>query len=163
MFAIIGQFSAQICLNGHVLTSLSEASPHLLGAFCSDCGAKTITNCPACKDKIKGAYKEDVFTVINPTITTPSFCESCGAAFPWTESKIQAAIDLFYEVAEFDQVDKEKFESSLNDIISETPRTTLAATRIRKILDKAPPFFIDGFKQIFYGITVEIAKRLLWP
>lgn len=34
--------TAQVCLNGHMVTSAVEHNPELMQDYCSKCGAKTI-------------------------------------------------------------------------------------------------------------------------
>ena len=48
--------TAQICINGHVINSMSISHPEHNKKFCDKCGALTITNCPKCNTPIKGHY-----------------------------------------------------------------------------------------------------------
>src|SRR5213080_2664584 len=45
---------AQVCLNGHVTNGFSRSSPEFNETFCSNCGERTITVCPACNHAIRG-------------------------------------------------------------------------------------------------------------
>ena len=47
---------AQICINGHVINSMSKSHPEHNKKFCDKCGAPTITNCPKCNTPIRGHY-----------------------------------------------------------------------------------------------------------
>jgi len=51
--------AAQICENGHVVNSTLDIyeldnSSELTEDHCSKCGVKTITQCPQCKDALRG-------------------------------------------------------------------------------------------------------------
>ncbi len=46
--------TAQICLNGHVITTHANTSPDLMQKHCDKCGEPTITKCPNCKSDIRG-------------------------------------------------------------------------------------------------------------
>jgi hypothetical protein len=47
---------AEICLNGHVTTSIARSYPNFRKNFCDECGEKTIMKCPSCQADIKGDY-----------------------------------------------------------------------------------------------------------
>jgi hypothetical protein len=48
--------TAQICINGHIINSMSKSHPEHNKKFCDKCGAQTITNCPNCNAPIRGYY-----------------------------------------------------------------------------------------------------------
>jgi len=48
--------TAQICMNGHVINSMSKSHPEHNKKFCDKCGAPTINNCPKCNTPIRGHY-----------------------------------------------------------------------------------------------------------
>ncbi len=50
--------TAQICINGHVINSMSKSHPEHNKKFCDKCGEPTITNCPKCNAPIRGHYHE---------------------------------------------------------------------------------------------------------
>ena len=58
----------------------------------------------------------------------PAFCHNCGEPFPWTETRLDAARELTKETEELDQ-DRDKLLESMPDLVADTPRTTLAATK----------------------------------
>ena len=86
----------------------------------------------------------------------PSFCQSCGSPFPWTSNRIQAAIDL--AEIELDEADKKVFEQSVGELVTDSPQTKVAATRIKKILVKAGSTFGDAIREILVNIASETAK-----
>ena len=72
---------AQICLNGHVVTSSAGSNPGHTAAFCELCGAKTVTACEQCQTAIRGFHH--MSGVIHSMYDRPAFCFKCGTAFPW--------------------------------------------------------------------------------
>ncbi len=50
--------TAQICMNGHIINSMSKSHPEHNKEFCDKCGARTITKCPHCNTPIRGHYHE---------------------------------------------------------------------------------------------------------
>jgi len=74
---------AQICLNGHVLSSggllLGE------GEHCHKCGAASIETCQDCGAFIRGQGK------FSSEFEHPSFCYACGYPYPWMRKKLDTA------------------------------------------------------------------------
>ena len=152
---------AQICLNGHVINDSVKKYPQHNKKFCDKCGVATITNCPNCNAEIQGEYH--VKGAISFSYTAPAFCPNCGKSYPWTEAKIQAAHDLAQELENISDDDKEILTQSINEIVKDSPRTTLAATRFKKILSKTSKPIVDAFRDILIDIVSKTAKKLLWP
>ncbi|MGC8979310.1 DUF2321 domain-containing protein [Caldisericum sp.] len=153
---------AQICLNGHVINDCVKRFPNHNKKFCDKCGALTITNCPNCGTEIQGRYHiEGVMDFTG--YTAPAFCPNCGKPYPWTEAKIQAAHDLVQELENISDDEKKILTQSIDEIIKDTPETTLAVTRFKKILLKTKKPIIDAFRNILVDIVSETAKKLLWP
>ena len=48
--------TAQICINGHIINSMSISKPEHNKKFCDKCGEPTITNCQNCNAPIRGYY-----------------------------------------------------------------------------------------------------------
>ena len=68
---------AEVCLNGHATTMDLQYS-ELTSPYCSQCGAKTIRECPSCNSSIRGNYRvEGVISMDDPV---PAYCHSCGNA-----------------------------------------------------------------------------------
>lgn len=73
------------------------------------------------------------------SLPTPEYCHGCGEAMPWTEAAIQAAIELATETPSLDPADRNQLSENLKDLVSETPRTPLAVSRMQRIMAKAGP------------------------
>ncbi len=152
----------QICLNGHPITGSADAYPEFAKNFCPDCGQATITKCLKCEVNIQGSYYAPGVLSYRG-YESPAFCHNCGSPYPWTEEKLKAAQELIYEDEELSDDQKEILNKTLPDLVSETPRTQLAATRFKKIVNKAVNFTGEGLKQILIEIAAESAKKMLWP
>ena len=172
--------TAQICTNGHVITESSVSSPQLTQKFCDKCGASTITNCPNCNTPIRGYYHEahlafeEIDTMVNEIVnpppetilnydTSPSFCPECGKPYPWTEAKLKAAKELSDELENLSSEERETLKKSLDDIVRDTPQTTVAANRFKKLVAKAGKVAADGFRDILVDVLSEAAKKIIWP
>jgi hypothetical protein len=71
------------------------------------------------------------------TFHPPSFCIECGVAYPWTEAALHAALELADEADDLSSDEKEQLKGTFNDLISETPRTAVATTRIKRLVAMA--------------------------
>jgi hypothetical protein len=125
-----GYCTAQICQNGHVIVTGMETSPDLKADYCKDCGAGTTTKCPACGTPIRGRYDVEGFIGLTE-YTAPSFCHACGAAYPWTAAKLEAARELADELDGLTADERESLKGTLDDLVKDTPRTQIASTRFK--------------------------------
>lgn len=151
---------AQICLNGHCITSFSTDFPEHCEDFCSKCGQRTIKACEKCKAAIRGGLR-DVMSLAEYVV--PAFCQKCGASYPWTETRLSVAAEMTKELDGLNNEEKTLLASSLDDLVREGPRTTLAATRFKKIVAKAGGAAAESLKKILVDIASETAKKILWP
>ncbi len=154
--------TAQICLNGHSVNQSSKSSPEFSSSFCRKCGAPTITSCPACKGEIRGyLHMPNVFGFGEDEI--PAHCHACGKPYPWTEERIKAARELTDELEGLTAEEKQQLKQSIDDIVADTPRTSLAATRFKRLAAKAGRVAAEGFKEILIGVLSETAKKMIYP
>ena len=154
---------AQICLNGHMINDHAQTRPQHNQEFCSKCAATTIIGCPQCDTPIRGYYEvEGVIDFSEEQVPVPAFCQHCSKAFPWTESRLEAAHDLAGQL-ELDVPDRTLLEKSIEEIVRDTPRAPAEAMRFKTIVEKAKPWGLKAFKEILYGIAGEAVKRMIWP
>lgn len=92
----------------------------------------------------------------------PAFCHNCGKPFPWTEGKLKAAQEYTDEIEGLSDSEKQMLKSSLNDLVSETPRTELAATRFKRLVGKAGRTAADGLRSILIDVASEAARKAIW-
>ena len=147
---------AAICLNGHEINSCLD-DPKCEEKFCQKCGAQVITECPNCKKPIRG-HLDDIDSPLR-NYQIPKYCLYCGKPFPWTESALKAANELITEDDNLSDIDKGKLSECLPDIIAETPRTQLAATRIKKSIKVAGQFTAEAIRQFVIDFGCELALK----
>lgn len=152
---------AQICKNGHVINSMAQSSPESNQKYCDKCGEETITSCKLCNSPIRGYYH--VPGVIGFfEYSTPSYCHSCGSAYPWTERRLKAAAELANEFDGLSEEEKEKLKDSLPDLLKDGPNTTVAETRFKRIIKKAGSDAYEGMKTILIDVVSETVKKSLF-
>ena len=142
---------AQICLNGHVINHSAETRPQHNRDFCPTCGEKTITKCPSCNNSIQGNYYVKGVSGFAGIYTLPAWCHRCGKPFPWTENKIQTAIQIFAEFGGLNEEEKKTIEDDIKNIARDVPQGELAAMRIKKIWEK--------YGKIAYNVIMEFASK----
>ena len=60
--------TAQVCINGHLICTSIETLPDDTQNYCSECGVKTITDCPSCHAKLRGYYNSDDHYIKSTTV-----------------------------------------------------------------------------------------------
>ncbi|WP_283701021.1 DUF2321 domain-containing protein [Clostridium perfringens] len=155
--------TAQVCLNGHVITDTYESNPELRQTYCGKCGEKTIINCPNCNCKIRGDYevKGVISFVGEPTVD--SFCYNCGKPYPWTEEKINSANELLALEGTLSQDELDYFKQNLNSILVDTPKTKVVATKLKLAITKTSSAVGSALRDIFVDIASETAKKVIFP
>lgn len=147
---------AQICKNGHVITSYDENFTS--DSYCTICGAQIITNCLECGKPIHGSERDEYSGMFE--YLCPNYCHFCGQAYPWTKSAIEATAELIKMEQNITDEEKENCITTLSDIVQETPRTTLAVTRAKIIASKSGKFVADGIRQFAIDFGCELAKKM---
>jgi hypothetical protein len=59
--------------------------------------------------------------------------------------------------------DKILLQSTIDDLVVDTPRTSLALARFKKLMLKIGKQGADAFKDILVDVLSEAAKKQLWP
>lgn len=155
-----GYHQRQTCPNGHV-TSNYVGTPHgnaHMQTFCDECGAQTIVNCPSCRSPQRGSIR-DVLSAGKPV--PDAYCWNCGKPYPWTELQTEAALEMIQEEQDLNESDKAVLSAALPDLISETPRTALAATRFKRIVSSAGPTFRAATYKFIVDVSSETAKKII--
>ena len=159
----MGTYDAQqVCLNGHQVTDSYNRRPEFRSAFCKQCGAATIHACQACGVAIRGDYDAPGVVVIGSETSVPKFCHACGQPYPWTSSKIEAAKALASEVDELTDADRILLSSSIDDLIADTPKTSVAIVRFKRLAAKGGKEIADGFRRTLVDIVSEAARKSIW-
>lgn len=150
--------TAQICKNGHVVTSNADEYPEDREMYCSKCGSETIMNCPSCNASIRGSETEFSYS---GDYEVPAYCLHCGSPFPWTKSALESAALIIQEDEQLNELISSQLINSLPDLITETPRTQLAVTRTKKALVSAGKFTVEAIRQFAIDFGCELVKTQL--
>ena len=167
---------AQMCLNGHMVNDASQARPEFSKKFCPDCGAESISRCRDCNEPIQGALHTSYVMggsrylrrpPTRRTMTTDgtvrALCHACGRPYPWTRTRIEAAKALAEEQDELTIADRLLLQSSIDDLVVDTPKTSVALIRFKKLMMKIGKQGADGFKDILVNVLSEAVRKQLWP
>lgn len=150
---------AQVCTNGHTITSALTRNPQFSKKFCSKCGAKTISNCPDCNQPIQGSY---FGAGLSSRYVPPSFCFNCSKPFPWVDAKIKAANALIDELDSLTPTEQEQLKNSLDDLVKDTPQTQVSTLRFKKLVAKSGQFAAGALRDILVDIVSETVKKAIW-
>lgn len=154
--------TAQICNNGHVITSNISAREEL-SPFCPKCGTQTITKCPHCQAFIRGEYEVPGVFCLRSTFITPSYCHACGNPYPWTEGVFNSISELLDLQDQLTMEEKEQFMSYLPIIFSETPQSEVTSLKLRILWNKLPSEIGALTKNILIEVISESIKKILFP
>jgi len=122
---------AQICLKGHSITAFNDTSSARRKQFCDECGAATVTNCPACNSPIRGDYEVPGVVALYP-YEPPAFCADCGAPLPWTQRRLDAARELAQDLDRLSPAERDQLAATLPELVRDAPMTTVAANRFKR-------------------------------
>jgi len=150
--------TAQVCRNGHVITSHYNNCPSHRQEFCDQCGESTLTKCENCGTGIRGNYDVHGVATASPYVT-PSFCHACGRAYPWTTQKLQVAKELVDELESLDQAEKQALKQSLDDLVRDTPKTEPAFYRFKKLMRKVDRESFEAVKAVVIDLASESVKQ----
>jgi hypothetical protein len=153
--------TAQICLNGHPITSAMEDAPELAAKFCTVCGAATISACLDCNASIRGYYHVPGVISLSDNYAPPNHCHNCGKAFPWTKAKLEAAKEHALEIDGLNDNEKAQLQGAIEDLAAGGARTELGVTRFKKLMKKAGQTVGSGLYKVAIDVASEAAKKLL--
>ena len=153
--------TAQICLNGHVISPYAGSHPQRQEKFCSQCGALTLMQCPYCNTAIRGRYHMP-HVIGNPSnYSAPAFCYNCGKAYPWTEQSLKVAQEYAEELEELSPEDRALLIKSIPELAHDTPQTPLAASRFKRVMSKVAPAAYEIMIKVVTDFASEAAKKMI--
>lgn len=153
---------AEVCLNGHVSTDSADIRPELREKFCSKCGEATITKCRNCNSNIRGDYEVEGVLNLARRYKPPSFCYNCGNPFPWTERKLNAAIQLVQEDGKLSDVELSQFRNDIGELVKDSPQVVSASLRFKKTMAKVGNSVANSVRDVVVDILSEAAKKAIW-
>jgi hypothetical protein len=151
----------QVCENGHQITGCYNIENKERQDFCSKCGAATIIACPNCKKEIQGdPIGEGITGERYPleSADVPLYCHNCGEPYPWTESKIVTAIQIFAEFGDLSKEEKGTIEQDINNIAKDIPQAKLSAMRLKRICEKCGKVAYDVIMELASKTAAEVLK-----
>lgn len=151
---------AQICINGHVITTSLNSSPENSVNFCSKCGKPTISKCQNCNTPIRGFY-HIVGVIYSGDFKLPHFCHECGKQYPWTEAKLEAAKEFADMLEELSPEERDILKKSLDTIVTDTPQTPIAANKIKILAAKVGKATAKQLRELVVDIASETAKKII--
>lgn len=152
---------AQICREGHVVTTTAVDYPDEREPFCSRCGAPTIMACEACAAPIRGDYRSSAFVGSLP-YDRPSFCTSCGQPYPWTAGALAAAREMADMLDGLKPEEREALKGSLDDLVRDTSRTPVAVMRFKQLAAKTGKEGANALRDVLIGIVTEGVRKAIW-
>jgi len=117
--------------------------------------------CPKCETEIRGDYYVEGIASLGSDYHAPSFCHNCGKSYPWTESKIEAAKELIGFSEDLSAAEKNALATDLPDLVHETPKTQVAATRFKKLAAKIGGGVASSLRDIVVDVASEAAKKTI--
>lgn len=163
-----------VCLNGHMINNRTHSLPEANKKHCPDCGERTISSCPNCNTDTLGAIPiVRQKYVVSETESKPvtefvwpdepkkpsAYCHNCGKPYPWTERKIQAAVEMIDLLEGISEDEKSKLKVDIPDIMQKTPRSEVACMRYKSVLGKISGMARDVFVNVVSDIASETIKK----
>lgn len=151
--------TACVCLNGHVITG--RAQKGFGRPYCSECGEKTVTACSDCKADIQGEYEaEGVFSMHSMSRAKP-YCYACGAAYPWTQRKLDAVNELAEAITELTDHERGLINELLPHVVQETPRTEVAGFKIGTVIQRLGAPAKKAISEVLISIAADAGKKAM--
>ena len=139
----------------HVLTYTGKMFPSLLDKM-----AASQTELERNAFLKREAYTD---TLAYTNLSLPPFCPDCGEPYPWTEAKLKAAKDLTDLLGDLSSEEREILKKSFDDIVRDTPQTTVAANQFKRIAAKVGKIAAEQLRKLVVDIASETAKKIIWP
>lgn len=155
--------TAQICINGHIITDSYNSCSALRQSFCSDCGANTITTCQKCNTNIRGYYYVDGVISFSSMEKAPNYCHYCGEPYPWTQLSLDATEEL---LAIEDCLSKDELDylhNNMNSLLVDTPKSKVVATKFKLALGKISSATGSAIRDILVDVASESVKKIILP
>lgn len=148
-------YTALVCPNGHVTTSILELSPEDDQPYCSECGKETIRACPSCGAPIHGSPGGSVVVGYD----LPKYCHGCGAPYPWTAAALAAGHELAEILEGLAPAERQTLVASFDDLTRDTPRTAVAVLRTKALLGRLTREGATALRQILMTVATDEVKR----
>jgi hypothetical protein len=154
--------NALICESGHLITHSKKQSPIDIVDFCEKCSSKVLDKCQKCNTEIKGqkyksGYPHNTYAA---SFSIPSFCYKCGNQFPWTENKINAAMEIAKQYTN-DENEIETIRKDLNNIVKDNSFAEISIRKLKSFMPKIANGAGELFKKLVIEISSETIKKMV--
>ncbi|MEP7234523.1 MAG: DUF2321 domain-containing protein [Ignavibacteriota bacterium] len=151
-----------ICINGHVVNSLSTQLPNQNKKFYPHCGVATVNKCPHCNSWIRRERFGGYASFGGRFYSLPDYCEDCKVAFPWTAAKLESTKELI-RLSELSEDEKREFIGIIPDLVLISRQSSVAVLKAKNFLRIAGSSVGARLQQIIVEIAAEATKRSLQP
>jgi hypothetical protein len=149
-----------VCMNGHIVNSMSRSNPGENAKFCDKCGEPTIDACETCHAVIRGySHSYGPRGSVGCSMTLPMHCYECGKPMPWTQRKTDALAEAIEWMDDLTDTDKDTLIKSIPDVIKETPRTDTAIAIFKKAIGKAGAIGGKLLTDVLSKVAAEVVVK----
>ena len=146
------KITALVCASGHVVAASLPYSDRR--AFCPECGKPAIGTCETCGAEIPGSDP-----MWGGTWRPNKHCAECGAAYPWTLASKRDAEELLDLLDKLKPEERDALKRSLDDLMTDTSRTELAAARFKVIAMRAGAEGAGIIRAVVTALATDAARR----
>ena len=151
-----------VCANGHLLNDWAQAQAAPDAKFCPECGEGTLSRCPECDTALRARFlPEGERNGGKRLARAPRYCHECGSPFPWTAERLLAADELAAQLDDLSDEERRLLRAAFRDILTENPRTEVAALRIKRAAEQAGKGAGRILFEVVENLASETAKRLI--
>ncbi len=137
---MVERYMTAVCRRGHIadyFLTAESAYGSTETAFCNECGAPILTQCPDCQSPLWGGERGSI-----PPRGPGHFCSRCGGPFPWADRQaiVYRLENLLEEDSGLDAHDRLELKEKIAMLIANdsSEKNRLAAGQfIMKIVPKA--------------------------
>lgn len=97
-----------------------------------------------------------------PVAPAPNFYHECGEPYPWTRDRLDASRQLADEVKGLSAEERVQLKECFPDLLSNNPRSEVAALRVRRLLGKAGGEALEALRALLVDLASETAKRIIF-
>lgn len=150
---------AIVCANGHIINSLVTARPEDNTRYCKECGEIGLTKCKSREKPLRRGYLGECGAC--SLSRAPNCCTECGKPHVWTRRKADAMRELLRELGEIPTDLTDKLDASIDDLLTETPRTPTATLLLKAAITMVTGAGRKALAKLSSDILHESAKKLI--
>lgn len=151
-----GFYTALVCRDGHVLTSISELRPEEVTPFCPHCASPTLTACESCGKPIPGGTKGSMYL---GDFVPPVYCRYCAAAMPWTAARLDTLRELTGIQEGLTDEERATLDRSWDELTRDTARTQVAVVQVKRLLPKIAGASAEAMRKIITEVATDAVRK----